>query len=259
MPGTTILLALSALSLAVPQEIAPSRFDPARLAPSGSAVEAATLSPYGDAAAVAGTAYGDETRQGGLTWTQIAHRVGGALVGGWLGYVGAQVVRSDWDKETNGSFRHQRYSWAAAGAVVGVVGSHLLRGTRAPRPGPRVVESVSRGSRLGTEEIRSSQARTAYELIYNQRMQWLVTRGANSVAETARGEARGDFQIEVTPGRDKIIVYLDDVRLGGVDEMREIPADFLTSARFLDAREATLRYGGGHAHGAILLSTAVSP
>lgn len=258
MPGTTILLALSTLALAVPQEIAPSRFDDARITATSLVVEDAPVPASEGEGSAASAALPHEAPGGGLTWKQIAHRVGGALVGGWLGYVGAQVVRSDWDKKTNGSFRHQRYSWAAAGAVVGVVGSHLLRGTQAPRPGGPVVPTAARGAHLGSEEIRSSQARTAYELIYNLRMQWLVTRGANSVAESARGEAKGDFVIKVTPGREKIIVYMDDVRLGGVNEMREIPADFLTWARFLNAQEATLRYGGGHAHGAIQLSTSVS-
>lgn len=265
MTVTPILLALSVLATSGPQEIPASRFDHARLATASlldltpDRTEATALT--GGSAAASRPAAPVAGESAGLTWKQIAHRVGGAVVGGWLGYVGAQVVRSDWDKETNGSFRDQRFSWAAAGAVVGVLGSALFRSTASPRDRPlAVTESTPRaGSYLGLAEIRESQARTAYELIYNQRMHWLVTRGANSVAESPRGEARGDFQISVMPGRDKIIVYMDDVRIGGVEDMREITADILTSARFLDTREATLRYGGGHAHGAILLSTEVSP
>lgn len=263
MSATPLFLALSVLVPSTPQELAPPRFDDARRAavalPAIAAPEtqAVRFRPAAETAAVE-----DQSERQGLTWRQIAHRLGGALLGGWVGYVGSQVVLSDWDKETNNSFLEQRYRWAAAGAVLGVVGSHLFGATRGP--GERATPSVpmtprDRWSYLGAEEIRASETRTAYELIYNTRMQWLVTRGANSVAESPRGEARGDFVINVTPGRDKIIVYMDDVRLGGVQDMREVSTDLLTSAQFLDARQATLRYGGGHAHGAILLRTGVSP
>ena len=201
-----------------------------------------------------------EAEQRGLTWEQIAHRVGGAVIGGWIGFVGAQVTLSDWDKDTNSSFRDQRYTWAAAGAVAGLVASHVVGRSFSPGPRSERPEVFARDGRyLGEAEIRASDARNAYELIYFTRMQWLIPRGTNSIAEGARGEAHGNFEITVTPGRDKIIVYMDDVRLGGVEAMRDVPAELLTSARFLDAREATLRYGGGHAHGVIALSTEVSP
>ncbi|HUG41658.1 MAG TPA: hypothetical protein VMM12_14310 [Longimicrobiales bacterium] len=262
MTTPPLVLALSVLASSLPQELPAPRFDGARLVPASllelnpdripTAPLALDPSP---APAVPGAA---DARGRGLTWMQIAHRVGGALVGGWIGYVGAQVVRSDWDKQTNGTFHYQRYSWAAAGAVVGFVGSHVIRGTRSPRTaGPRLEVEPRDGSYLSMEEILSANVGSAYDLIYNARMHWLITRGANSVAEIAHGESHGDFVVTVTPGRDKIIVYMDDVRIGGVQDMHEIPADLLTSARFLNAREATLRFGGGHAHGVILLSTAV--
>lgn len=259
-----ILLAAGVLSASAPQEAPTPRFDQSRFTPPVAAqqqpapverVRALTVTRRATRSSAASTS---EEKRKGLTWGALAHRLGGALVGGWLGYVSAQVVKSDWDKERNSSFRDQRSTWAAAGAVVGVISSHLFGSSRSPNRVDIPVRSPPRdGSYLGEEEIRESQARNAYELIYNNRMQWLVTRGANSVAESPRGEARGDFQIRVTPGRDKIIVYLDDIRIGGVDDMREIPTDVLTSARFLKTREATLRFGGGHAHGAILLSSEV--
>ena len=255
------LLALSLLATAPLQELAPPRFEAARpalvviVAPAGAPDPGPTAPPT---APPSPRPTQGEERAAGLTWVQLAHRLGGALVGGWLGYVGAQVARSDWDKETNQSFQDQRYSWAAAGAVVGVLGSHLFRSGPPARPGGGVEAAPRDRSYIGLEEIRRSEARTAFELVYYTRMHWLTTRGVNSPAESPRGEAYGDFIITVTPGREKIIVYLDGVRLGGVESMREVSTDVLTSARFFGAREATLRYGGGHAHGAILLSTAIS-
>lgn len=258
MTLTPILLAVS-ITASLPQEVPPSRFDDARFRTTALHELAPETTPAASEAATSLPRSPADGASGGLTWKQIAHRVGGALVGSWLGYFSAQVVRSDWDKDTNASFQDQRYSWAAAGAVVGLLGSHLIGTTRSPAdPAVRSrTEAPKSGAFIAVEEIRESDARTAWELIYNRRSHWLITRGENSVAETARGETRGDI-IYVTPGRDKIIVYMDDVRIGGVEEMRDISADMLTSVRFLDTREATMRYGGGHAHGAILLSTGVS-
>lgn len=261
MTGTPILLVLGMLAATAPQEAPAPRFDQSRFTPPllEQPVPSERIQPPTVGTSVDATSSGPaaDRKREGLTWGALAHRLGGALVGGWLGYVSAQVVRSDWDKESNSSFRDQRSTWAAAGAVVGVVSSHLFGTTRAPARPARAEAPPRDGSYLGEAEIRESQATNAYELIYNTRMQWLVTRGVNSVAESPRGQATGDFQIRVTPGRDKIITYLDGVRLGGIEDMRDIPANVLTSARFLDTREATLRFGGGHAHGAILLSSEV--
>lgn len=256
-----ILLVTSMLAAPAAQEAPTPRFDQSRFTPSllEQSAPSERLAPIAlTTSAISSSADADvEEERNGLTWSALAHRLGGALVGGWLGYVSAQVVKSDWDKESNSSFRDQRSTWAAAGAVVGVLSSHLFGTSRAPVRRPRVEAPPRDGSYLGEAEIRESQATNAYELIYNTRMQWLVTRGVNSVAESPRGQATGDFQIRVAPGRDKIIAYLDGIRLGGVEAMRDISTDVLTSARFLDTREATLRFGGGHAHGAILLSSEV--
>lgn len=258
MTATGLLLAASMMA-AMPQQADPPRFSEARFTPAPLKIDDTPPAPV-TATAPAGlesepTAASEREP---LTWRSFLHRVGGALVGGWVGYVGAQVAKSDWDKKSNGSLSEQRSTWAAAGAVLGVFGSRLIGNTRAPNATVIRPERPKSGPfYLAEAEIRDSGARDAHELIYNTRMHWLVTRGANSVAEIARGEAEGDFVINVTPGRDKIIVYMDDVRLGGVDTLRDVPVDGLTSARFFDAREATLRYGTGHAHGAILLSTSV--
>lgn len=207
-----------------------------------------------DAEAPAGT----ESREGAVsfTWRGLAHTIGGALVGGWLGFVGSQVVKGDWEKDSNGSLRNHRTLLTAAGALAGVVGSRLIGHTRPPRdairPGPR-----QRSDRLLTrEEIAESEARDAYELISGRRPQWLVERGVHSHTEADQGYGRSE-EFRVKPGADKIMVYLDDIRVGGVPELKQFSTNLLTSARFLDAREATYRYGSGHTHGAIVLSTGV--
>ena len=189
-----------------------------------------------------------------FSWRGFAHTVGAALVGGWVGYVGSQVVKDDWEKETNGTFRNHRSLLAAAGALAGVVGMRLIGDTDSPLEGLTPERRQPSHDILTEEQIRSSATANAYELVSTLRQQWLVVRGLHSHTESAQGHGEG-FELTIQPGANKIIVYMDDIRLGGVAAMKDIPSDMLTSARFLDAREATYRFGSGHTHGAILLSS----
>jgi hypothetical protein len=212
----------------------------------------------GEVGEAAAGASAEGSHRSGMSWARLAHRVGGALVGSWLGYVGAQVVQSDWGKEENGDFRSQRSMWAVVGALAGVVGSHVVGRTEAPVMVPDRLDHFAREQReITTEELREAGNQTAYDVVQRLRPRWLVTRGTHSLSEAPRGWGAGR-QVVIIPGNDKIKVYLDAVRLGGVAEMRKVASDGLTSIRFLNPRDATLRYGTGHTHGAILLSAVVA-
>lgn len=103
------------------------------------------------------------------------------------------------------------------------------------------------GSRLGDpdiltrEEIEKSTAATVYDLVQNHRPQWLRTRGLANLAQAA--------------GEEDIVVYMDNARLGFRDAMRRVPLGAVQYVQFFTAREATYRWGAGHLHGAILIST----
>lgn len=263
-PVTLILALLVAAAPAAAQQLTDSRFQRAEIpataslvTPVAPAVAAPALSRAERDPDAADASVADD---GGFSFRPILHTLGGALVGGWLGYVGAQVAKSDWDKETNGTFVEQRTTWVAAGAAVGVLGSWLIGETRAPRPGGPLAPRPSPRDRtmITTQEIRDSGHHNALDVIRSLRSEWLQTRGTNSWDETPRGTMDGfgdTFEAEVVQLRDKIVVYLNDIRIGGVDDMAGIAADELTSIRFLDARRATYLYGNGHSHGAIILST----
>lgn len=247
---TLLLPLLCATSLQAQQRGVP-RFQKAAGAPASLAPVFLAAAP-GSPPAIRLRAQQEEAgaRNGGLSLRTVAHVIGGAVIGGWLGYVGAQLVRSDWDEETDGSFRGQRTAWVVGGAVVGILGSRLIGSSRSPRSRPIPVRAPPRdGMSIGLEEIRGAAVQTAFELIRSLRSDWLIPRGYTSPAETAAGGSQG-FQ-----GREMIIVYLDDVRLGGVETMREIPIDFLTGAEFIEPARATYRYGPGHTHGVIRLLT----
>jgi hypothetical protein len=189
----------------------------------------------------------------------IASIIGAGIVGGWLGYVGAQVTRSDWAKSHNGQFSDQRVAWVTAGAVMGVVGVRVFPGLTGSRtPGRPAAPPPPGRTFISGSELRESTARHALELIQTARPEWLVVRGTQSLRETARGSADGmTGQISYVPGDPTILVYLDGMRLGGVQTLADVPVSALREVAFLDAQGATLRFGGGHGHGAIVLSTRV--
>jgi hypothetical protein len=102
--------------------------------------------------------------------------------------------------------------------------------------------STGRDTRLLTaEEIRQSSAANLYEVIRAHRPEWLIKRGQTSI------NLEGD-----------IVVYVDNVALGGPESLRTIDVHSVQSARFMSASEAQMRYGVGHMHGAIVVTTRTS-
>lgn len=94
---------------------------------------------------------------------------------------------------------------------------------------------------LGAEELRGSSASNLYDAIRSFRPEWLIKRGQTSI------NLEGD-----------IVVYVDNVALGGPETLRAIDIQSVQSARFLNASEAQMRFGVGHMHGAIVVITRTS-
>jgi hypothetical protein len=106
----------------------------------------------------------------------------------------------------------------------------------APRRESRPV--VEAGDVIARHEIVAAHVQNAYELVERLHPQWLRKRGVS------------DLQNE-----SDVVVYLDNARLGGPETLREIHVGGVSSVRFYDAAKAQYRFGVGHAHGAILVST----
>jgi hypothetical protein len=85
-------------------------------------------------------------------------------------------------------------------------------------------------SRLITVDEMGTAA-TAYDAVRRVRPNFLYTRGS----------------------REDVVVYLDGVRLGGVEMLYALRPSELALIRHLDASTATTWYGSGHTAGAILL------
>jgi hypothetical protein len=104
--------------------------------------------------------------------------------------------------------------------------------------------SARRGSSnvIAESEI-TSQYQNALEVVQNLRPQMLIPRGAGS-------DASGMSAASIP-----IIIYMDDVRLGEPSSLVNIPATRVEEIRFLNARDATTRYGTGHGSGVIVVTT----
>jgi hypothetical protein len=91
-------------------------------------------------------------------------------------------------------------------------------------------------------ELSTSSASNAYQAIEMLRPQMLVGRGINSpndqTGETSRPRA-----------------YVDEVPVGSLDQLRSVPITQIKEIRFINARDATTRWGTGHMGGVILVTT----
>ena len=99
--------------------------------------------------------------------------------------------------------------------------------------------STSRQQRVITiAEIDAVRYTNAFEVVEALRPQWLRTRGRTSFR-----------------AQESVKVYLDDSLLGDPLQLRQITTRSISSIRFMDANEATTRWGLDHGHGAIIVLT----
>lgn len=92
---------------------------------------------------------------------------------------------------------------------------------------------------ITAEEMQQRQSASAYDLIQESRSTWLHVRGRDTLLGV-QGE---------------IVVMLDGARLGGIESLRQIPVMGLASIRYHTPIDASTRWGMGHAHGAIVLTS----
>lgn len=89
---------------------------------------------------------------------------------------------------------------------------------------------------ISAPEIATSSAQTALDAVNRLRPGFL-----DAPRASFRQQAR--------------VVYLDGMKLGGIAELRTIPASMVSEIRLLSGVEATLRYGSGHGGGALEVVT----
>ncbi|MBI4537990.1 MAG: hypothetical protein HY704_00600 [Gemmatimonadetes bacterium] len=105
---------------------------------------------------------------------------------------------------------------------------------------PRAGENSRNEDLIASDEIVGTTATDAYELVQRHRPRWLRGRGPASFRDP-------------TPALP--VIYVDGVRVGGVETLRNIPVLDLEYLRHFGAAEATTRYGTGHIGGVIAIAT----
>lgn len=119
-------------------------------------------------------------------------------------------------------------------------------GTPAPDGAPRPVRGSA--NLITEQEIAAGHYETALDAIRSLRPSMLVARGT-----TMSGAGTNPGMSEVTAASVGIVAYLDDVRLNDLAALSTIPASRVQEIRFVNARDATTRYGSGHGSGAIVV------
>jgi hypothetical protein len=130
---------------------------------------------------------------------------------------------------------------------------------------------TARGSRseiITREQIEKGRFTSAYAAVEALHNNWLIVRnvttslGAGKEAPPTRQTPAGPVVTQpvdenrAPPGMNVgIQVYLDGVRLGGVEDLRRISTQSVQSIRHYTAQEAQVRFGIGHSNGAIVVAT----
>ncbi len=104
-------------------------------------------------------------------------------------------------------------------------------GTKSPRRSTNLITA---------EEIAASTARDAYEAIQLLRPEWLIPRGIASP-----NNPRSTFPA----------AYINNSRLGDIENLRNVNILSIAEIRFLSAHDATTLLGTGHVGGAITVKT----
>ena len=115
-------------------------------------------------------------------------------------------------------------AWACASA-----GSGAAR--TAPRHDPNIISS---------EELQGVSASNLFDVIRTLRPQWLSNRSPTMLRPQAEGN---------------IVVYMDRIRFGELETLRQIPPGDAVSVRYYGPTEAEGQFGAGHLHGAIQIIT----
>ena len=109
----------------------------------------------------------------------------------------------------------------------------------APAAAPSVAARPRQDQQLITRDvIVGTQYTNLFDVVLAMRPNWLRTRGAN---DSAKG--------------DVLQIYLDNQRVGGADELRNIAPSSVLSVRYYDPIASASRWGIGHSAGVIFVLT----
>ena|SRR5215207_1505283 len=100
---------------------------------------------------------------------------------------------------------------------------------------------------ITTDQVVRSKATNAYDLIASIRPQMFTAHGA----VTTRGQQPSTAGRQALP----VVVYVDNVKVGAVAELKTLGTLDVREIRYLSPRVATDRWGENHAGGVIFVTT----
>jgi hypothetical protein len=108
---------------------------------------------------------------------------------------------------------------------------------------------------ISAEEIaRSGVNGSVYDVVYSLRRNWLNVRGVETISEGPHVVATDAGEVVVS-GEPQLVIYLDNMRMGTVSQLRSLSTVGVSEIRYYDPSQANLRWGTGHSHGAIEVLT----
>jgi hypothetical protein len=126
---------------------------------------------------------------------------------------------------------HMRRLAIAAAAVLAIGGC---------KPNPHTNLPPRNRNLITADEIAKSNASNAYEAVERLRPAFLQTRGSQSIQNTA----------PPTP-----MIYVDGMRYGSLQSLQTLPAISIIKIEYMNALDATQRFGIGNDGGAIVVTT----
>ena len=130
----------------------------------------------------------------------------------------------------------------ALGAAASLAGSVACASSRTATP------VVADPDVITMDQIARSKATNAYDLIATIRPLMFTAHGA----PTTRGQQPSTQGRQAAP----VVVYVDNVKVGPVTELKSLATLDLREIRYLSPRVATDRWGANHAGGVIYITTA---
>lgn len=201
-------------------------------------------------------AFFQNTKGSPTVLSRVGWGIGGAILGAGLGFFASQLAQGDWQDGR----QIDRSLWSVVGGSVGLTlgaGFPLSGGGR----GSGTAGLPSGRDHLGAREMEGLGFDTALQAVTNLRPEWLWIRGDRSLTpgidpvnvSGLGGSVTVTGSTPLVSEAGTIQIYVNYVRLGGTEQLSTVDVRSIQDLYFFDTAAATLRFGGSHPHGAILV------
>lgn len=106
-------------------------------------------------------------------------------------------------------------------------------------------------NRITRAEIAEGQFQDGLSVVRRLRPQWLRT----SRAPTSFRDTVQDVQRNVLPAPSRIQVFMDNSRIGVLDDLSRVRAEDIEEIEWITGSQAAIRFGTGNEEGVILVSS----